>query len=318
MSAYGRVGIRVIEVPEPLSGPGATRTLRQLGGEATPLHVTAPGLLPLKKDRAWICSVQDTIPLDLREYQRFGIRSRLHYMNASRAEVVFANSRHTQERFSKFVGRRSQAIKFVTAGMPVTTKPISSSEPLGRGVGEDYVAAMVDLRTPDPRKRMHWLEPIAEEVLSIGLTLRVTGRGLDRLPALAPHAVPTETPDDESLWSFLAGARAFVYTSAYEGQGLPPLEAMALGTPVVAFANSSVQEVVGDSGGLISDPRPWQSASLDAPLPKASASAIAREVRRLEDAEYRHRRSVASRRQARLFSEANFDAAVRACLKAVT
>lgn len=47
------------------------------------------------------------------------------------------------------------------------------------------------------------------------------------------------------------GAGAFVYPSAYEGFGLPPLEAMACGTPVVTTNNGSIGEVVGDAAFLI-------------------------------------------------------------------
>lgn len=53
--------------------------------------------------------------------------------------------------------------------------------------------------------------------------------------------------------ALLAGARVLAYPSLYEGFGLPPLEAMALGTPVVASSSSSLPEVVGDAG-LLPDP----------------------------------------------------------------
>tara|TARA_B100000929_G_scaffold262875_1_gene228467 strand:- start:1259 stop:2389 length:1131 start_codon:yes stop_codon:yes gene_type:complete len=46
-------------------------------------------------------------------------------------------------------------------------------------------------------------------------------------------------------------ARIFVFPSLYEGSGLPPLEAMACGTPVVASSNSAIPEVVGHNGLLV-------------------------------------------------------------------
>lgn len=56
---------------------------------------------------------------------------------------------------------------------------------------------------------------------------------------------------DEDLASIYSGALAFVYPSLYEGFGLPPLEAMQCGTPVVASNSSSLPEVVSDSGILV-------------------------------------------------------------------
>ena len=55
----------------------------------------------------------------------------------------------------------------------------------------------------------------------------------------------------EDLATVLAGATALVYPSIYEGFGLPPLEAMACGVPVIASNVSSIPEVVGDTGILI-------------------------------------------------------------------
>jgi glycosyltransferase involved in cell wall biosynthesis len=49
-------------------------------------------------------------------------------------------------------------------------------------------------------------------------------------------------------------ADGFVYPSLYEGFGLPPLEAMACGTPTLVSSASSLPEVVGD-GALVADPR---------------------------------------------------------------
>ncbi len=58
---------------------------------------------------------------------------------------------------------------------------------------------------------------------------------------------------DEALAGLLAGARALVYPSRYEGFGLPPLEAMAAGCPVVTTAGTSLPEVCGEAA-LYVDP----------------------------------------------------------------
>jgi len=56
--------------------------------------------------------------------------------------------------------------------------------------------------------------------------------------------------ETKDLPSLISGAEAFVLPSLYEGFGLPILEAMACGVPVVAADNSSLIEIVGDSGML--------------------------------------------------------------------
>jgi glycosyltransferase involved in cell wall biosynthesis len=53
---------------------------------------------------------------------------------------------------------------------------------------------------------------------------------------------------NEDLAALYSGALAFVYPSLYEGFGLPPLEAMQCGLPVISSNNSSLPEVVGDAG----------------------------------------------------------------------
>jgi glycosyltransferase involved in cell wall biosynthesis len=69
-------------------------------------------------------------------------------------------------------------------------------------------------------------------------------------------------PADDLPWWYNA-AELFVYPSLYEGFGLPPLEAMACGTPVVASTSSSLPEVVGDAGLLVD---PADTAGLTAAL----------------------------------------------------
>ena len=57
---------------------------------------------------------------------------------------------------------------------------------------------------------------------------------------------------DADLAALYSGARAFVYPSLYEGFGLPVLEAMQCGTPVITSDSSSLPEVVGDAAVCVS------------------------------------------------------------------
>lgn len=68
---------------------------------------------------------------------------------------------------------------------------------------------------------------------------------------LKNHVVVTGYVEDEDLADIYTGAKAFIYPSLYEGFGLPPLEAMQCGVPVVVANNSSLPEVVGEAGIFI-------------------------------------------------------------------
>lgn len=63
----------------------------------------------------------------------------------------------------------------------------------------------------------------------------------------AEHVVFTGYVDDADLPALYAGADAFVYPSHAEGFGIPPLEAMSCGTPVIASADAAVVEVTGNA-----------------------------------------------------------------------
>ncbi|GGF27533.1 mannosyltransferase [Aliidongia dinghuensis] len=67
--------------------------------------------------------------------------------------------------------------------------------------------------------------------------------------------------NDALLPALIAGARGFVFPSRYEGFGLPPLEAMASGTPVISSNATSLPEVVGDAGILLDPNKPHDFAA---------------------------------------------------------
>ena len=63
---------------------------------------------------------------------------------------------------------------------------------------------------------------------------------------------------DDVLAYLYQSAEAFIYPSLYEGFGIPPLEAMSLGCPVICSNTSSLPEVVGDAGEYF-DPNNMES-----------------------------------------------------------
>jgi glycosyltransferase involved in cell wall biosynthesis len=79
--------------------------------------------------------------------------------------------------------------------------------------------------------------------------------------------------DEADLPAFYQLAEVFVYPSLYEGFGLPALEAMACGTPVVSSNSSSLPEVVGDAGLLVN---PTDTAALSEALRRVLSDATLR------------------------------------------
>jgi len=92
------------------------------------------------------------------------------------------------------------------------------------------------------------------ELLLVGQDRSYPPLGLDKLLAkksLGERVKWVEYVPEADLVSLYNLATAFVYPSSYEGFGLPLLEAMACGTPVITGNSSSLPEVVGDSGILV-------------------------------------------------------------------
>jgi glycosyltransferase involved in cell wall biosynthesis len=107
---------------------------------------------------------------------------------------------------------------------------------------------------------------------------------------------------EEDLPTLYSGARIFVFPSLYEGFGIPLIEAMACGVPVVASNVSSIPEVVQDAGILVSPRRPQEFADAVARLesdPELRFALIEKGLRRARDFRY----DIAAQKVLRLFEE---------------
>jgi len=103
-------------------------------------------------------------------------------------------------------------------------------------------------------------EQLAEHPVYRDLRLVIIGDNISQYPAVRQAVIRSRSEHVvrflgfvpfETLRYFYQSAAAFVFPSRYEGFGLPPLEAMACGTPVVTSNVSSLPEVVGDAAIMV-------------------------------------------------------------------
>jgi glycosyltransferase involved in cell wall biosynthesis len=152
------------------------------------------------------------------------------------AEAVVAVSEFTKAEVVELLGVPPERIRVAGNGVD----PVFTSD--GPRADGDYVLAVATL---EPRKNLGRVVGAAQIA---GVELRVVGaRGWGGVDA--PGWVG-EIPDAE-LARLYRGARCVVYASLYEGFGLPVLEAMASGTPVVTSSGTSTEEIAGGAAVLV-------------------------------------------------------------------
>jgi glycosyltransferase involved in cell wall biosynthesis len=183
---------------------------------------------------------------------------------------VHADSEHVAREVVELLGVPAERVRAVHLGVsspagPPPNEPGTGDELRGRlaTVLPDWVTSYVlGLSRVEPRKDFPTLVRAFGQIAAAhpGLALVLAGPdglGSARLgqavadcPA-ADRVVRLGWVDDGLKEALVAGATVFAYPSVYEGFGLPPLEAMAMGTPVVATRAGALPEVLGDAARLV-------------------------------------------------------------------
>jgi glycosyltransferase involved in cell wall biosynthesis len=146
--------------------------------------------------------------------------------------------------------------------VPLGVTPLAEADPArGRALaGTDQY--LVAIGTIEPRKDLPLLVRAFDQLASGHPPLKLVIAGPDGWGAAeltdaiarsrhADRIVRLGWVDDHDRAALLRGAAALAYPSRYEGFGLPPLEAMGAGTPVVATSVGSLPEVLGDGATLV-------------------------------------------------------------------
>jgi glycosyltransferase involved in cell wall biosynthesis len=200
---------------------------------------------PLRSRVPTILTVHDLAVL--RRPEVFPVWTRLYGKTLLRPTIravdrVFAVSEFSKRETAELTGVDPDRIDVV----PNALEPVF--RPDGDAAEGEYVLAVGTL---EPRKN---LRRVVEATARAGVELRLVGApGWGEGAAAGAHVTWLGRIDDGELAAAYRGARMLVFPSLYEGFGIPALEAMACGTPVVTTAGSAMAEVT-DGAAILVDP----------------------------------------------------------------
>ena len=181
-----------------------------------------------------------------------GWHRRLGGAVARRALAVVTVSEFSRRELVQRAGLDPERVTVVRGGVDPRFSPAADPEPAGASLGLDRPYVLT-LGTDDGRKNLGSLELAAAQLRAEGIDLVAAGDARAHFNATAPtpglkRLGYISEPDLPGLYS---GALAFVLPSLYEGLGLPCLEAMASGVPVIAADRGALPETCGDAALLV-------------------------------------------------------------------
>ena len=230
---------------------GRPRLDRMLGGGLDVLWSLAPAPLALSPGVPFALTVHDLSfvdrPSDFTPYERLWHRLARPRRLVGRATRVIAVSNVVGHELTARYGLDQRRLAVVHSGV---SRPHGGSDPAGvaarLGLGVDYLLCVGAL---EPRKEPLLLRGAYERARAHGLRAELafagSGRLARRLAGEGIHLLGQVEPED--LDALYAGALALVMPSRREGYGLPPLEALARGTPPVVSDLPVYDETVADA-----------------------------------------------------------------------
>ncbi len=233
------------------------------------LHAPDFTLPPVRRDTRTVLTVHDLSFIRSPETATPGLRAYLDAVvprSVARADLVLADSAATGQDLIELYRTPAGKIRVLYSGVESRFARVEDQAIL-HAVRERYKLGdgpyILSVGTVQPRKNYERLVEAFSRLKYADIKLVIAGgkgwlddplyRCIDALK-LRDQVVITGFVDDADLPALYSGARAFAFPSLYEGFGLPPLEAMACGVPVVSSNTSSLPEVVGDAA-LCVNPR---------------------------------------------------------------